>query len=140
MFMRHKIITLLLIFLCTLSFWGCKPDFDTIVAEMNAECPMDCGEGLTMSAIFVEDSSVVVTCMMDESQLGGYTAAEMFRITDSLGGMGYFKDQIKQGLQSEGTDVFIELMKDKQFHLVYRMVGTPSGSQYDILFTPEELY
>ena len=53
--------------------------------------------------------------------------------------MGYFKDQIKQGLQSEGTDVFIELMKEKQFYLVYRMVGTPSGTQYDILFTPEEL-
>ena len=139
MIMRHKIITLLFILLSTVTLLGCKPDFDTFVAEMNAECPMDCGEGLTMSAIFVEDSCVVVTCMMDESQLGGYTAAEMFRITDSLGGMGYFKDQIKQGLRSEGTDVFIELMKEKQFYLVYRMVGTPSGTQYDILFTPEEL-
>lgn len=112
---------------------GSKLEFQ--VAAANKQCPMSQGPGLTISKICTEANNVVYVCDVDEYQ-ANLSVEEM----NTPEAMSVMKPAMIQSLTADPeTQELIELVKDANYNIVYRLIGSPSNNQVEIVIYPHEL-
>ena len=96
------------------------------VKELNEQCPMDMGSGITLQSVRIEDLAVVYACVVDEN------VVSMNQIEEN-------RDDIQHGLEEYMTEAsqdinvqqFVKCCKSEEKDGVYRYIGSASGKVAD---------
>lgn len=107
------------------------------VGAASADCPMDLGEGLTITDIDTEGNNVVYNCVVDESD--GETSVADF--DDPIVRSAMKEAMMEFLLDDSDPDMkeFIDLVKDANYNIVYRFVGSHSNAKVDVVVYAHEL-
>ncbi len=106
-----------------------KAELKLGVAMASRECPMEIEEGIVVTEITMEGDDVVYVCEIDDDE------EMMVCDMDDPFVKAIMKEAILAGLTYESdseTKDFIELIKDTESTIVYRMKGTYSGCEMSI--------
>lgn len=90
---------------------------------------------MTLTKMCIEDNNVVCVCEVDED-VAGFNVS----IFDDPALMNQVKPGVVQAISS-GSDgqKLVELVKDANYNIVYRLIGSPSNNQVEIVIYPHEL-
>ncbi len=135
--MKKSIFKSLLVVLL-FALTACNPasQLEIAIKAANLECPMDAGNGVTITEIYTEDNNVVYKALVDENELVSVADFDN-EIVISL-----MKAAMIESLKNQNSEEekkFLELIKETDYNLVYRYIGKSSNYQVDIVITPDEL-
>lgn len=103
---------------------------ETQVMMENARCPYSVGEGLTMTRVFDDGSSIVYCCTVDENIYDmDIMAKNLAGMKDNIGEL--FEDPV---MNSQGA-----LLSGQNKGFVYRYIGSRTGKMADIRFSPADI-
>lgn len=126
-----------LLLLCAMAVTACTPKarLEIEVAAANGSCPMDLGEGFTITKIETEGNNIVYECVCDEDDyvISDFEDPEVKSVMKSVDLM------LFQNNQDERTRELIRLCKDANYNIVYRYVGRITASTCDIKIFSDEL-
>ena len=103
------------------------------VEEINAECPMDFEEGITMTGGELTDEDMVYFYEFDEDLHG---IEEYVDILPSL------KEEVYNNLTNENSDDSVELYRvlvEEGLGIRYIFFGSNSGASFELTFTPDDI-
>lgn len=105
------------------------------VAAASAECPMELDEVTKVVDIKTEDKNVVYECVIDEDKTGfNVSIFDDAEIKKELK-----KEQKSLLYQSAETIEFAKLIKEANYNLIYRYIGSNTGYKFDITIYSYEL-
>lgn len=118
---------------------SCSPEFklEFQVGVASADCPVDIGDGVTITNIDTEGNNVVYTCVVDESD--GETSVADF---DDPFVRSVMKEASLEYIKTDSdpdTRELIRLIKDANYNIVYRYVGSHTNAKVNIIIYPHEL-
>lgn len=101
-----------------------------VVQQVNRNLPMDLGNGLVLSRAEVSGNYVVYVCDVDEDYVS----------IDNLRNNSYeVKSNIRSTIANTSDDPFLPYLKNLGMGVAYKYVGTTSGDEVYIEFSPEEV-
>ena len=121
----------------TVQLTSCKEtQLEVGVAYMNSECPIDCGSGLAIVGVTLEDKGVVFQCEVEES-ITGFVNVKDF---DNP----IFKEALLLAITPSTEDhpemkLFIDAIKETNTHIVFHFLAKKSGETNEIVIRPSDL-
>lgn len=136
---QFKFMFIICALLSALVLNSCAPEYklEFAIGTASAECPVDLGDGITITEIDSEDNNVVYTCIVDESD-----SETLVSDMDNHRIRSVMKESILSTLvNSSDPDMneFINLVKEAKYNIVYRYIGSLSNAKVDIVIYPHEL-
>lgn len=136
---QFKFMFIICALLSALVLNSCAPEYklEFAIGAASAECPIDLGDGITITNIDSEDNNVVYTCIVDESD-----SETLVSDMDNHRIRSVMKESILSTLvNSSDPDMneFINLVKEAKYNIVYRYIGSLSNTKVDIVIYPHEL-
>lgn len=107
-----------------------KSTFSGLIKTMNDQCPLDMGEGMAITKISDDGTSIVYEVDMTDSEIS---------IADMRANESVFKDGVKEGFSDPEMKEMIELCVKYDKGIIYRCLNNKSGQSFDIRFSKEEL-
>lgn len=129
--------SLLVVLLFTLT--ACNPSATKLqiaIKAANLECPMDAGNGTTVTEIFIEDNNIIYKTLLEENET---VAVENF---DNEFVKSIMQASLVEYLNNQNNTEekeFLKLVKEANYNIVYRYIGNSSNYQVDIVISPDEL-
>ena len=110
---------------------------NVLVGATSAECPMDLGDGLTITNIDTEGNNVVYTCVVDEMKSEISVADWDNSFVRSM-----MKEYIiNDFISNPDPDMkeLIQLVKEANYNFVFRYIGSHTNNKIEIVVYPYEL-
>lgn len=108
-------------------------DFDSCVTQLNAQCPIDCGDNWFINGVTAEGDTVWV-----ELEAPGVLEIFLAKLTeDSPGVKRLWKSQMQSFGERWGQ--FVDSLVENGRLMVLRITPQDSDSTADVLFNPEDL-
>ena len=110
-----------------------RSQIEISVAVASSQCPMKVDDCTTVTEVKLEGNNVVYKCLINETNLG--SSVSNFKNADVKKIM---KAAMVESLRQEASDL-VKMCKDGNFNIVYRYIGSKSGSKVDIKIKASEL-
>lgn len=110
-----------------------RSQIEISVAVASSQCPMKVDDCTTVTEVLLEGNNVVYKCLINETNLG--SSVSNFKNADVKKIM---KAAMVESLRQEASDL-VKMCKDGNFNIVYRYIGSKSGSKVDIKIKASEL-
>ncbi len=123
--------------IASLTITSCTPDakLEFAVGAASAECPIVVDEITRIVDVKTEDKNVVYECVIDEDMAGFKVS-----VLDNDESKIILKKECKSLLsQNSETIEFKKIIKDANYNLKYRYIGSNSGYKFDITIYSYEL-
>lgn len=107
------------------------------VSQLNNNCPVYAGFGITMNSISIEGGNVIIRCLFDEDELGVRLSS-----MDNATTRAAMKTGCLVGIKSGTDDVttqLVEQAKKLDYNIIYRYISSNSGYTLDILLPSNDL-
>jgi hypothetical protein len=135
--MKNFLMAVAVIACTAMCLFSCtsKDQLKIAVEVEAAQCPMDCGDGLTMKDAVLENGNVVYVYEMDEDYYDIEGCKDpIIQASIKTGFMETF-------IYSEDANVeeFLKVVKDSEADIICRCVGNVSGDGFDIVIDNSEL-
>jgi len=130
--MFAMMLGLLMVSACT-----SKTKLEIAIAAANSECPTDLGDGVTLMKMYTEADAVVYEYVCDEME----SEMSVVDMEDPYV-RAVLKESIIEDLKEDTDKDVIEmlnLVKDAQYNIIYRFIGSHTGHKLDITCYPHEL-
>jgi len=130
--MFAMMLGLLMVSACT-----SKTKLEIAAAVANKECPTDLGDGLIMEKIYTEASALVFEYVFDEME-NEISVSDM----DDPYVRAVMKESVLDELKNNTDEELVELLqlvKETHYNMIYRLVGSHTGRQLDIICYSHEL-
>ena len=96
------------------------------VKELNEQCPMDMGSGITLQSVRIEDLAVVYVCVVDEDSVS------MDLIEERRDDIQHFLEEyMAEASQDINVQQFVKCCKSVEKDVIYRYIGSVSGKVAD---------
>lgn len=133
-----RLLCTLAVLVGLLAAQACSPEDKIALGAkaVNRECPINCGNGMTITGLHVDDSSLVYECLYEEG--GKHTVEEINTPIVAL----FVKGKIISALRGTKNQMAIELLRlvaEADYDLVFEFTGTPSQTHATIVIDSEEL-
>lgn len=96
------------------------------VKELNEQCPMDMGSGITLQSVLIEDIAVIYVCVVDEN------VVSMNQIEENRDGIQHgLEEYMAEASQDLDVQQFVKYCKNVEKDVIYRYIGSASGKVAD---------
>ena len=108
-----------------------KLSASAVASALNAECPKDMGDGMTMKSVVAQDNNVVATIEVGSEILGALSLQDSKTIAKQIG------QELKNEAKTDSDVDQLLTLINANMNVVYRF--TDGTNNFDLTITKEEI-
>jgi hypothetical protein len=133
----HLLFTLMMALSLTTQLTSCKEtQLEVGVAYLNSQCPIDCGSGLDISSVTLQDDCVLLSCEVSR----GLTSIINIKDFDNPIVKEVLLNAVSPELhKSSELEYFIEALKETETDIVFKFQSKDSDESTEIVIQSHEI-